>query len=114
MIKGLDINELLEKAKAIQENIANKKKEAADKTVDVSVGGGMVTAKMNGNLELLAIKLDPEIVDKDDIETLEDLIRSSINEVLRQAKELSPSGLGDMMSEMNLPDLGNLGDFIKK
>jgi len=114
MIKGLDIKDLLEKAKVIQENMANKKKEAGDKSVDIAVGGGMVNAKMNGNLELLSIKLDPEIVDKDDIETLEDLVRSAVNEALRQAKQLAPTGLGDMMSEMNLPDMANLGDFIKK
>lgn len=114
MIKGFDIKDLLEKAKVIQENMVNKKKEAAEKSVDISVGGGMVNAKMNGNLELLSLKLDPEIVDKDDIETLEDLVRSAVNEALRQAKELAPTGLGDMMSEMKLPDLGNLGDLMKK
>ena len=103
MIKGLDMNELLEKAKELQQNLADKKKEAASKTVETAVGGGMVQTVMNGNLELLSIKLDPAIVDQDDIETLEDLIRAAVNESLRQAKGLGTSDLTDIMSGMQLP-----------
>lgn len=109
MINGLDMNQLLEKAKDLQKSLAQKKEEAASKTVDVSVGGGMVSMKMNGNLELLSIKIDPEIVDKDDVDTMEDLIRAGLNEALRQAKELGSSGLSDIMGDFNIPDLGNFG-----
>ena len=105
MIKGLDMKDLLEKAKELQQTLADKKKEAAVKTVDVAVGGGMVQMVMNGNLELLSIKIDPEIVDRDDIETLEDLVRAGVNEAIRQSKELGASGLSDLMG--NMPPLPN-------
>ncbi len=99
---------LLEKAKEMQKTLAKKKEDAATKTVEVSVGGGMVTIIMNGNLETLSIKIDSEIVDKDDIETLEDLLRAASNEAARQAKQLVSNGLSDLMKDMNIPDLGDL------
>ena len=109
MIEGLDMNQLLEKAKEVQKTFAKKKEEAASKTVDVEVGAGMVKVQMNGNLELTKITLDPDIVDKNDIETLEDLVRSAINEATRQAKELGTSGLADLMGNMNLDNLPGMG-----
>ena len=108
MFKGLDMNEMMKKAKELQKTLAEKKKEAAKKTVDVSVGGGMVQVKMNGNFEALSIKIDPEIVDKDEIEILEDLIRAACNEAIRQAKQMTASELTDIMGGMNLSDLSNL------
>lgn len=108
MMDGLDMKSLMEKAKEMQKTLAKKKEEAATKTVEVSVGGGMVTIIMNGNLETLSIKIDPEIVDKNDVDTLEDLVRAASNEAVRQAKQLVSSGLSDMMADMNLPDLSDL------
>lgn len=108
MINGLDMKDLIEKAKDMQKNLAKKKEEAASKKVDVSVGGGMVQILMNGNLETLSVKIDPEIIDKDEVETLEDLIRAAVNESIKQAKELVSSEMTDMLSGMNLPDFGDL------
>lgn len=109
MIDGLNMNDLLEKAKEMQNTLSKKKEEAASKTVDVSVGGGMITLQMNGNMEMLAIKIDPEIVDKEDVETLEDLVRAAVNEGLRKAKELGTAGFSDILADMKLPDFGSLG-----
>ena len=107
MIKGLDMNELMKKAQEMQKSLAEKKKSAANQTIDVSVGGGMVQMTMNGNLETLSIKIDPEIVDKNDVEILEDLMRAACNEAVRQAKKLASSDLSDMMAGFNLSDLAN-------
>ncbi len=109
MLKGLDMKDLLEKAKEMQKNLAQKKEEAASKTVDVSVGGGMVQIVMNGNLETLSMKIDPEIVNQDEVETLEDLIRAANNEAVRQAKKLVAVGMEDLMPNIDIPGLGNLG-----
>ncbi|PCI24984.1 MAG: YbaB/EbfC family nucleoid-associated protein [SAR324 cluster bacterium] len=109
MIDGLNMNDLLEKAKEMQETMNKKKQEAASKTIDVSVGGGMISLSMNGNLELLSLKIDPEVVDKDDVDTLEDLVRAAVNEGIRQAKELGSTGLSDLLGDMKLPDFGNFG-----
>ncbi len=110
MFKGLDMNELMKKAKELQNTLSEKKKEAAQKTVEVSVGGGMVRMKMNGNFETLSVSIDPEIVDKNEIEILEDLIRAACNEAIRQAKEITTSELSDIMGGMNLSDLTNLAN----
>ncbi len=108
MLKGLDMNELMKKAKELQKTMADKKKEAVKKTVDVSVGGGMIHMQMNGNLEALSVKIDPEIVDRDEIEILEDLFRAACNEAIRQAKQIAASELTDVLGGMNFPDLSNL------
>lgn len=107
-MEGINMKELLNKAQEMQKSLAKKKEEAATKTVEVTVGGGMVTITMNGNLETLSIKIDPEIVDKNDIDTLEDLVRAAANEAVRQAKQLVSDGLSDLMGDMNLPDLSDL------
>lgn len=108
MFDGLDMKTILAKAKEMQKTLAEKKAEAATKTVEVAVGGGMVTVIMNGNLETLSITMDPEIVDKNDVETLEDLTRAAFNEAVRQAKDLVSNDLSDLMADMNLPNLGDL------
>lgn len=108
MLKGIDMKELIEKAREVQKTLALKKEEAATKTVEVNVGGGMVQIIMNGNLEALSVKIDPEIVDKDDIDTLEDLVRAAVNEAVRQSKELISSGVSDLIPGFdmsNLPDM---------
>jgi nucleoid-associated protein EbfC len=110
MFKGLDMNELMKKAKELQNTLSEKKKEAALKSVDVSVGGGMVRMKMNGNMETLSVNIDPEIVDKNEIEILEDLIRAACNEAIRQAKEIASSELTDLMGGMNLSDITKFTD----
>jgi len=107
-MEGIDMKDLLNKAKEMQKNLSKRKEEAATKTVEVTVGGGMVTIVMNGNLETPSIKIDPEIVDKNDINTLEDLVRSAANEAVRQAKQLVSDGLSDLMGDLKLPDLGDL------
>ena len=109
MIKGLDMNELLKKAKEMQKSINKKKEDAAGKTVDISVGGGMVQMTMNGNLEALSVKIEPEIVEKEEVEILEDLVRAAINEAVRQAKTLSSSEITDIISDLNISDLTKFG-----
>ncbi len=109
MLKGLDMKELLSKAKEMQKTIAKKKEEAATKTVDISVGGGMIQLTMNGNLETITVKIDPEIVEKDEVEILEDLVRTAFNEGVRQAKTLVSSELTDIMSGFKIPDLSDFG-----
>ena len=70
-----------------------------------SVGGGVVTAKVSGKKELMEIKLDPEVVDPDDIETLEDLIISAVNEALRAQEDDYNSSMGKISGGMGLGGL---------
>ena len=112
MFKGMDMSQIMAKAKEMQKNLEEQKDKAATETVEASVGGGMVKVTMNGKMEMTKLELDPEIVDKEDIATLEDLIRAGVNEAVRQAKELSGPGMGDMLNGMGMPDLSNF-DFSK-
>lgn len=102
MMDKLDLGELMNKAKEMQDAFNKKKAEASEKTVDVEVAAGMVKATMNGNLELLSLKVDPEIVDKDDVETLEELVRSAVNEGIRKAKDLGTTSMTDMLSGVDI------------
>lgn len=102
MIDKLDLGDLMSKAKEMQDTFNKKKAEAGEKTVDVEVAAGMVKATMNGNLELLSLKVDPEIVDQNDVETLEELVRSAVNEGIRKAKDLGSTGMADMLSGVDL------------
>ena len=72
---------------------------------ETTVGGGVVTAKVSGKKELMEIKLDPEVVDPDDIETLEDLIISAVNEALRAQEDDYNSSMGKISGGMGLGGL---------
>ncbi|WP_022670542.1 YbaB/EbfC family nucleoid-associated protein [Hippea alviniae] len=102
---GMDLNALMAQAKKIQQQIAKTQEEAAKETVEVSVGGGMVTVKANGLGEIVGIKISKEIVDPDDIETLEDLILSGVNEAVRKAKENMEAKISALTGGLNIPGM---------
>ncbi|MBS0622187.1 MAG: YbaB/EbfC family nucleoid-associated protein [Verrucomicrobia bacterium] len=89
-------------ARAVQEQFARVQEEIAAVTAEGSAGG-MVSLTLNGDHELLAIKLKPECVDKDDIEALEDLIKVAYNDALEKLKE---------KTNQKMPDLGSLSGFM--
>ena len=105
MFDKLNMEDLLSKAKELQDNLVEKQNEAAKQTIEVSVGGGMVNVVMNGKMELLSIKIDAEVVDKNDVETLEDLIRSAVNEGIRKARDIMSSELSKLTGGMNIPGM---------
>ena len=84
-----NMNNLMKQAQKMQKQMEETTKTLEDKVYESSVGGGVVTAKVSGKKELMEIKLDPEVVDPDDIETLEDLIISAVNEALRAQEDRS-------------------------
>ena len=73
------------------------------KEVETTAGGGAVAVKVNGKKEILSIKIDPDVMDKDDPEMLEDLILVAVNEALRQVEELSQQEMGKLTGGLNLP-----------
>jgi DNA-binding YbaB/EbfC family protein len=78
----------------MQASMAAAQAELAESKVDATVGGGVVRATVSGDGELLAIKIDPSVVDPGDIETLEDLVVAGVVEAMRQARELQAEKLG--------------------
>ena len=100
----MDMNKLFQQAQQMQEQMAKAQEELASETVEASAGGGMVTVKANGALEITEIKISPEAIDPDDPEMLSDMILAAVNEALRSAQSLMESRLGGMMG-----GLGGLG-----
>ena len=81
---GGNLNQLMRQAQKMQEDMARKKQELEESEFSSSVGGGMVEVKMNGKRELQSISIKPQVVDPDDVEMLEDLVISAVNDVLGQ------------------------------
>ena len=100
-----NMNQMIKQAQKMQEEMLKAQAEIEEKTLAASSGGGAVTVTINGKKELLSVKISPEAVDPDDVETLEDLILSAVNEAMRQADELAAGTMGRVTGGMNIPGL---------
>ena len=100
-----NMNQMIKQAQKMQEEMLKAQAEIEEKTLEASAGGGAVTVTINGKKELQSIKISPEAVDPDDVETLEDLILSAVNEAMRQADELAAGTMGRVTGGMNIPGL---------
>ena len=100
-----NMNNLMKQAQKMQKQMEETTKTLEETVYESSVGGGVVTAKVSGKQELMEIKLDPEVVDPDDIETLEDLIISAVNEALRAQEDDYNSSMGKISGGMGLGGL---------
>jgi len=93
-------------AQKLQAQMAAMQEEVAKKKVDATAGGGLVTVEANGKQELTAIKIDPEVINKDDVQMLEDLVLAAANEALRKSRELVQQELGKLTGGLKIPGLG--------
>ena len=100
-----NINKLLKQAQKMQSQVMKAQEELQKQEVEGSAGGGMVTVKMNGSNELVAISIKPEVVDPDDVEMLEDLIVAAHANAQEKIKAMSDSTFGSITGGMNLPGL---------
>ena len=94
-----NMNNLLKQAQKMQENMQKMQAELEAKEIESSVGGGVVTVKVND------INIKPEVVDPDDIEMLQDLVLSAVNEALRSVDEMQASQMSKVTGGMNIPGL---------
>lgn len=102
---GGNMNNLMKQAQKLQKDMEQAQKDLEAKEFEASVGGGAVIVKANGKKEIISIKIKPEVVDADDVEMLEDLVLSAVNEVLRKADEESANSMGKLTGGMNIPGL---------
>ncbi|ENZ04021.1 YbaB/EbfC family nucleoid-associated protein [Clostridium thermobutyricum] len=100
-----NMGNLMKQAQQMQKRMEQMQREMEEKEFESSVGGGAVTVKANGKKEILAINIKPEVVDEDDVEMLEDLVLSAVNEVLRKADEETANQMGKVTGGMNIPGL---------
>jgi nucleoid-associated protein EbfC len=106
-VAKMDMNKMLQQVQQMQAEMAKAQEELASETVEASAGGGMVTVKANGSLEITEIKISPEAIDPDDPELLADMVLAAVNEALRSAQSMVESRLGGAIGGME--GLGGLG-----
>ena len=94
---------MLKKAKKMQEEMQKAQEELKKQTVDVSVGGGAVSLTMNGENMITALKISPDAIDPEDPEMLEDLITTAVNEASKKAAEMVQQGMSKVTGNMGLP-----------
>jgi nucleoid-associated protein EbfC len=107
-----NMNQMLKQVAQMQEEMAKAQEALKSETVEATAGGGMVKVVMTGDLQAKDVTIDPEAVDPDDVEMLQDLVLAAFNEALRSAQELqarklgaATGGLGDMAGGLGLPGL---------
>lgn len=102
------LGDLMKQAQKMQQEMGKIQEESRKKTVEASVGGGMVSATANGAMEIISIRIERDVVNPDDVEMLQDLIVAAINEALRRAQKMVSEEMSKITGGMNIPGLGNM------
>ena len=102
---GGNMNNLMKQAQAMQKKMQDMQKEIEKSEFEASAGGGAVTVRVSGKKEILGINIKKEVVDPDDVEMLEDLVLSAVNESMRKAEEETANKMGKITGGMNIPGL---------
>jgi DNA-binding YbaB/EbfC family protein len=102
----MNLNKLMKQAQKMQEQMAKTQSELEDKTVEVKAAGGKVTVVANGAGDVLSIKIAKEIVDPEDVEILEDLVLSGVQQAITQGKALAQSEMTKITGGLGMPGLG--------
>ena len=102
---GGNMQQLARQAAKLQQQIQNAQEELAQREYEAAAGGGVVTARVNGKHELVALNIKPEAVDPDDVEMLTDLIVAAVNTAMKQAEEDSEKTMGKLTGGINMPGL---------
>ena len=98
----MNIQAMMQQAKEMQERL---QKQMAEMKVEATAGGGMVTVVLNGTKQMQSIKIDPEVVSKDDVEMLQDLIVAAINDANRKVDEQLGQSMSGLMGGLKIPGL---------
>ena len=103
MAKGF--GNMMKQAQVMQQKMAKMQEELAEREVEASSGGGMVTAVVNGKQKLLSLKIERDAVDPEDVEMLQDLVLAAVNEAIKQSQEMIKQEMGKATGGMNIPGL---------
>jgi DNA-binding YbaB/EbfC family protein len=98
-----NLQNILKQAQKIQSQVSQMQAELGERRIEASAGGGMVTAVVNGRQELISIKIDPQVVDREDVEMLEDLVVAAVSEALGRAGELANEEMKRLTGGMPFP-----------
>lgn len=108
MANQKQVNQMMKQVQKMQAEMAAAQDALAETTVEGSAGGGMVKVTVSGTGDVQAVRIDPEVVDPEDVEMLEDLVLAAVNEGLRQANELANQRIGGVTGGIDLGGLGGL------
>lgn len=101
----MDISQMMKQAQGMQAKMGAIQAALKEKVIDASTGDGLVTAYVNGDMELIKLEIDPKVVDPDDPEMLEDLVLAAVNNAFKEMKELSNKEMSKVTGGLNIPGL---------
>jgi len=99
------LGNIMKQAQQMQRRMAELQEELENKQVEASAGGGMVTAIVSGKQQLLDLKIEPAVVDPEDVEMLQDLITAAVNEAIKQSQQMASEEMSKITGGMNIPGL---------
>ncbi len=99
------MNHLMKQAQQMQQKMSTLQKELEAREMEISSGGGMVKIKINGKQEILDLKIDKECVDPSDIDTLEELIQTAVNQAVKESQEMVSKAMSKVTGGMKIPGL---------
>jgi hypothetical protein len=99
------MQQMMKQAKMMQKKMAEVQEELKNMEFEASAGGGAVKAKVNGDQEILEIKLNNEMIDADDLDMVEDMVMVAVNDALKQSKDEAKNKMGGLTGGMNIPGL---------
>lgn len=102
---GGNMNNMMKQVQKMQQQMGSVQKELEEKEVEATSGGGAVKAVVNGKRQLLSIQISPEVVDADDVEMLQDLILTAVNEASKKAEEMMEKEMSKVTGGLNLPGM---------
>ncbi len=101
----MNMNNLMKQAQQMQAKLAMLQNELAEREVEASAGGGMVTVKVNGKQQLLSISINKECVDPNDVSTLEELVFTAVNQAMKQSQDMVQQAMSKVTGGMNIPGM---------
>ena len=102
---GNNMGQMMKQVQQMQMRMEDAQKEIEESTVTATSGGGMVEVEANGKKQIISIKIDPEAVDPEDVEILQDMVLTAVNDAISQVEKLSEEKLGKITGGMNLPGI---------
>lgn len=102
------MKQMQKQAQKMQKQMEDAQRDLKERVIEATSGGGMVTVHMNGKQEILSIKIDPEVVDPEDVQMLEDLILSAVSQALKKSQELYQSEMGKFTGGLNIPGMSGM------
>lgn len=102
-MKGM--GKMMKQAQQLQSKMLRMQEELADRTVEASAGGGMVRVVANGKQQVVALEINPEVIDPEDVDMLQDLVLAAVNDALARSQEMVSSEMSKLTGGMNIPGL---------